>query len=158
MASVNDPLVALEEHWAVATFGAEQRAALVAFAEDALRALRSGMATQRPQPAVKICWPRQRVRHRCRERLDPMDWEACPDEGTRRRSAAICAGELAPSVFAAALVDFDDRSARFGALFVVALAHVAACGLPVPGCATGVDCSLVTTGSCAGTAAASAKR
>ena len=53
MASVNDPLVALEEHWAVSTFGAEQRAALIAYADDALRALRSGATTQRAQPATE---------------------------------------------------------------------------------------------------------
>src|SRR2546430_2568559 len=53
MVSVNDLLVALEEHWAVSTFGADQRASLFGFAEDALRALRSGATTQRSEPPTE---------------------------------------------------------------------------------------------------------
>src|SRR2546423_11377313 len=53
MASVNDQLVALEEHWAVSTFSADQRAALVSYAEDALRALRNGTSTPRARPAAE---------------------------------------------------------------------------------------------------------
>src|SRR4051812_43745832 len=53
MASVNEQLVSLEEHWAVSTFSAEQRSALVAYAEDAMRALRTASAPQRARPATE---------------------------------------------------------------------------------------------------------
>src|SRR5690242_13231468 len=53
MASVNDQLIALEEHWAVATFGVEERGALVAFADEYLRGLRGSAAAHRARPATE---------------------------------------------------------------------------------------------------------
>jgi hypothetical protein len=132
MASVNDPLVALEEHWAVSTFGAEQRAALVAFAEDSLRALRSGTTTARAQPAVEdLLALASAFDIAARERLDldglgsPFAL-AKPNEVTERRGYLRAGATRAFSLLASAPVDFDDEvGALYRALLVVALAHVA---------------------------------
>jgi hypothetical protein len=51
MAPLSDPIETLEEHWAVATFAADERTALLTFAEDTLRGLRSASARgTRPAP------------------------------------------------------------------------------------------------------------
>ena len=132
MASVNDQLAALEEHWAVATFGAEERAALVAFAEDSLRALRSGTSPQRPRPATEdLLALASAFDIAARERLDleglgsPFASGAARDLGERRAYLRAGAGR-AFSLLAAAPVDFDDEvAALYRVLLVVALAHVA---------------------------------
>ncbi|HKW11804.1 MAG TPA: hypothetical protein VJO33_15560 [Gemmatimonadaceae bacterium] len=132
MASVNDPLVALEEHWAVSTFGAEQRAALVAFAEDSLRALRSGTTTTRARPAVEdLLALASAFDIAARERLDldglgsPFAL-AKPNDVTERRGYLRAGANRAFSLLAVAPVDFDDEvGALYRALLVVALAHVA---------------------------------
>ncbi|HEY7235400.1 MAG TPA: hypothetical protein VH539_14700 [Gemmatimonadaceae bacterium] len=132
MASVNDPLVALEEHWAVSTFGAEQRAALVAFAEDSLRALRGGTPTQRTQPAAEdLLALASAFDIAARERLDldglgsPFAL-AQPNEVAERRGYLRAGATRAFSLLAAAPIDFDDEvGALYRVLLVVALGHVA---------------------------------
>lgn len=132
MASVNDPMVALEEHWAVATFGADQRAALLAYAEDYLRALRSGATPQRAQPATEdLLALASAFDIAARERLDvdglgsPFAL-AKPNELADRRAYLRAGAARAFSLLAAAPVDFDDEiGALYRVLLVSALAHIA---------------------------------
>jgi len=132
MVSVNDQLVALEEHWAVSTFGAEQRASLIGFADDALRALRSGGTTQRPHPATEdLLALASAFDIAARERLDldglgsPFAL-AKPNELAERRAFLRAGAARAFALLAAAPVDFDDEvGALYRVLLVVALAHVA---------------------------------
>jgi hypothetical protein len=132
MVSVNDQLVALEEHWAVSTFGADQRASLIGFADDALRALRSGGTTQRPQPATEdLLALASAFDIAARERLDldglgsPFAL-AKPNELADRRAFLRAGATRAFALLAAAPVDFDDEvGAFYRVLLVVALAHVA---------------------------------
>ncbi len=132
LASVNDPMVALEEHWAVSTFGAEQRAALIAYAEDSLRALRSGATAQRAQPATEdLLALASAFDIAARERLDldglgsPFAL-AKPNELADRRAYLRAGAARAFSLLAVAPIDFDDEiGALYRVLLVVALAHVA---------------------------------
>jgi hypothetical protein len=132
MASVNDPMVALEEHWAVSTFGAEQRAALIAYAEDSLRALRSGATPQRAQPATEdLLALASAYDIAARERLD-LDGLGSPfavakaTELAERRAYLRAGATRAFSLLAAAPIDFDDEiGALYRVLLVSALAHVA---------------------------------
>ena len=131
MASANDPLVALEEHWAVSTFGAEQRTSLVAFAEDTLRALRSGLTSQRNPPATEdLLALASAFDIAARERLELEGLGspfavAGPSELAERRAVLRVGASRAFSLFAAAPLDFDDEiGALYRALLVVALAHV----------------------------------
>jgi hypothetical protein len=132
MASVNDPMVALEEHWAVSTFGAEQRAALIAYAEDSLRALRSGATAQRAQPATEdLLALASAFDIAARERLDldglgsPFAL-AKPNELAERRAYLRAGATRAFSLLAVAPIDFDDEiGALYRVLLIVALAHVA---------------------------------
>ena len=132
MVSVNDQLVALEEHWAVSTFGADQRASLIGFADDALRALRSGATTQRPRPATEdLLALASAFDIAARERLDldglgsPFAL-AKPNELAERRAFLRAGAARAFALLAAAPVDFDDEvGALYRVLLVVALAHVA---------------------------------
>ena len=131
MAPGNDPLVALEEHWAVSTFRASDRAALIAYAEDMLRALRGG-APRRERPAPEqLLALASAFDIAARERLDL--------EGLGNPSVAATSAELADrravlrvgaarafALFAAAPVDFeDDIGALYRALLLAALGHVA---------------------------------
>jgi hypothetical protein len=133
MASVNDQLVALEGHWAVSTFSAEQRAALVAFAEDALRGLRSGTPTQRARPATEdLLALASAFDIAARERLElegagsPYA-RTQPNELAERRGYLRAGAVRAFSLLAAAPIDFDDEvGALYRALLVLALGHVAA--------------------------------
>jgi len=131
MASANDPLVALEEHWAVSTFGAEQRTSLVAFAEDTLRALRSGLTSQRNPPATEdLLALASAFDIAARERLELEGLGspfavAGPSELAERRAVLRVGASRAFSLFATAPLDFDDEiGALYRALLVVALAHV----------------------------------
>src|SRR5437762_9993840 len=131
MASANDPLVALEEHWAVSTFGAEQRTSLVAFAEDTLRALRSGLTSQRNPPATEdLLALASAFDIAARERLELEGLGspfavAGPSELAERRAVLRVGASRAFSLFAAAPLDFDDEiGALYRALLGVALAHV----------------------------------
>lgn len=132
MASVNDPMVALEEHWAVSTFGVEQRAALIAYAEDFLRTLRSGATVQRDQPATEdLLALASAFDIAARERLDldglgsPFAL-AKPNELAERRAYLRAGAARAFSLLAAAPIDFDDEiGALYRVLLVSALAHVA---------------------------------
>jgi hypothetical protein len=132
MVSVNDPMVALEEHWAVSTFGAEQRAALIAHAEDSLRALRSGATAQRAQPATEdLLALASAFDIAARERLDldglgsPFAL-AKPTELADRRAYLRAGATRVFSLLAVAPIDFDDEiGALYRVLLVVALAHVA---------------------------------
>jgi hypothetical protein len=135
MASVNDQLVALEEHWAVATFSAEQRAALVVFAEETLRGLRNGTATQRASPATEdLLALASAFDIASRERLElegagsPFALTK-PNDLAERRSYLRTGAGRAFSLLAVAPVDFDDEvGALYRVLLVVALGHVAAQG------------------------------
>ena len=132
MASVNDPMVALEEHWAVSTFGAEQRTALIGYAEDSLRALRSGAMSQRTQPATEdLLALASAFDIAARERLDldglgsPFAL-AKPAELAERRAYLRAGAARAFSLLAAAPIDFEDEiGALYRVLIVAALAHVA---------------------------------
>ena len=133
MASVNDPLVALDEHWAVSTFSAEQRSALVAFAEEWLRALRSGGSTTRPRPATEdLLALASAYDIATRERLEleglgsPFAL-ARPNELADRRAQLRAGATRAFTLLAAAPIDFDDEvGALYRVLLVTALGHVAA--------------------------------
>jgi hypothetical protein len=137
MASVNDQLVALEEHWAVATFGAEERAALVAFAEEYLRAVRSGSMPQRARPATEdLLALASAFDIAARERLD-LEGLGNPFGGrlgssgdvTERRAYLRAGAGRAFALLAAAPIDYDDEvGALYRVLLVVALAHVAGQG------------------------------
>lgn len=132
MASVNDQLVALEEHWAVATFGAEERASLLAFAEEYLRVLRNGTTTQRARPATEdLLALASAFDIATRERLDleglgnPFSVASGVDLSERRAYLRAGAGR-AFALLAAAPIDYDDEvGALYRVLLVVALAHVA---------------------------------
>ena len=132
MASANDPLVALEEHWAVSTFGTEQRTSLIAFADDVLRALRSGATSQRSKPATEdLLALASAFDIAARERLEleglgsPFAVAGPAELGERRAFLRAGAGR-AFSLLAAAPLDFDDEvGALYRVLLVVALAHVA---------------------------------
>lgn len=134
MASVNEQLAALEEHWAVATFRIEERAALVAFAEDYLRALRAGTSPQRPRPATEdLLALASAFDIAARERLDLEGLgspfiAASPREGdlTERRAHLRTGAGRAFALLAAAPIDYEDEiGALYRVLLVVALAHVA---------------------------------
>jgi hypothetical protein len=135
MAPVNDQLVALEEHWAVATFAAAERSALVAFAEEYLRALRSGTAVQRPRPATEdLLALASAFDIAARERLEleglgsPFAAGAAGDVADRRAYLRAGAGR-AFALLAAAPIDYDDEvGALYRVLLVVALAQVAGQG------------------------------
>jgi hypothetical protein len=132
MASVNDPLVALEEHWAVATFSAEQRSVLVAYAEEGLRALRGGTATTRAQPATEdLLALASAFDIAARERLEleglgnPFAMSK-PNELADRRGYLRAGASRAFGLLAAAPVDFDDDvGALYRALLLTALGYVA---------------------------------
>jgi hypothetical protein len=133
MASVNDPLVALDEHWAVSTFSAEQRSALVAFSEEWLRALRSGGTTTRMRPATEdLLALASAYDIATRERLEleglgsPFAL-ARPNELADRRAQLRAGAARAFTLLAAAPIDFDDEvGALYRVLLVTALGHVAA--------------------------------
>jgi hypothetical protein len=132
MASVNDQLLALEEHWAVSTFAAEQRSALLAYAEDSLRALKHGGAVHRTAPpAEDLIALASAFDIATRERLDlegiggPHGRAAPNDRAERRAFLRVGAGR-AFALLAAAPIDFDDEvGVLYRVLLVTALAHVA---------------------------------
>jgi hypothetical protein len=132
MASVNDQLTALEEHWAVSTFAVEQRAALIAYAEEFLRALKSGAPIQRAQPpAEDLIALASAFDIAARERLDlegigSPQAAPTPNEIADRRAILRVGAGRAFALLAAAPIDFDDEvGALYRVLLVVALAHVA---------------------------------
>ena len=135
MASVNDPLVALDEHWAVSTFSAEQRSALVGFAEEWLRALRGGVATSRTRPATEdLLALASAYDIAARERLEleglgsPFAL-AKPNELADRRAQLRAGAGRAFTLLAAAPIDFDDEvGVLYRVLLVVALGHVSGQG------------------------------
>jgi hypothetical protein len=135
MASVNDQLVALEEHWAVATFAAEERSALVAFAEEYLRALRNGTAVQRARPATEdLLALASAFDIAARERLE-LEGQGSPfatggsGDGADRRAYLRAGAGRAFALLAAAPIDYDDEvGALYRVLLVVALAQVAGQG------------------------------
>jgi hypothetical protein len=132
MASVNDPLVALDEHWAVSTFSAEQRSALVGFADEWLRALRGGGTATRPRPATEdLLALASAYDIAARERLEleglgsPFALTR-PNELADRRAHLRAGAARAFTLLAAAPVDFDDEvGALYRVLLVAALGHVA---------------------------------
>jgi hypothetical protein len=132
MSSVNDQLVALEDHWAVSTFASEQRAALTGYADEFLRTLRSGGAMQRAQPAAEdLLALASAFDIAARERLDlegignPLA-AAKPNEAAERRAILRVGAARAFALLAAAPIDFDDEvGALYRVLLVVALGHVA---------------------------------
>ena len=135
MTSVNDQLVALEEHWAVSTFSADQRSALVAFAEDALRALRGGAPNQRARPATEdLLALASAFDIAARERLElegagsPFALSR-PNEQTERRAFLRTGAGRAFALLAAAPIDLDDDvGALYRALLVTSLGYVAGQG------------------------------
>ena len=132
MASVNDQLVTLEEHWAVNTFATEQRAALVAFADEFVRALKTNAPLQRAQPSAEdLLALASAFDIAARERLDleglgnPFAAASSTESAERRAFLRVGAGR-AFMLLAAAPVDFDDEvGALYRVLLLVALAHVA---------------------------------
>jgi hypothetical protein len=132
MASVTDPIVALEEHWAVSTFRAAERAELLAFADDALRALRGTSARRRqPQPAPEqLLALASAYDIAARERLDPEGLgsplvAAGADELAQRRAILRAGAGRAFSLLLAAPVDFDDDvGALYRTLLLTGLAQV----------------------------------
>ena len=132
MASVNDPLVALDEHWAVSTFSTEQRAALVAFADEWLRVLRAGGSITRTRPATEdLLALASAYDIAARERLEleglgsPFAL-AKPNELADRRAYLRAGAARAFTLLAAAPIDLDDEvGALYRALLVAALGHVA---------------------------------
>jgi len=135
MASVNDPLVALDEHWAVSTFSAEQRSALVSFAEEWLRVLRGGGMAARARPAREdLLALASAYDIAARERLEleglgsPFAL-AKPNELADRRAHLRAGAARAFTLLAAAPLDFDDEvGALYRVLLVAALGHVAGQG------------------------------
>jgi len=132
MASANDQLVALEEHWAVSTFSAEQRSALVAYAEDALRALRNGTTPLRaPPPTEDLLALASAFDIAARERLELEGLGSPyaltkPNELADRRAFLRAGSSRAFTLLTAAPVDFDDEvGALYRVLLLTALAHVA---------------------------------
>jgi hypothetical protein len=116
----------------VSTFGAEQRAALIAYAEEFVRAFRTGAAPQRVQPdAEDLIALASAFDIAARERLaleglgNPQS-AATPDELAERRAFLRVGAGRAFTLLAAAPLDFDDEvGALYRVLLVVALAHVA---------------------------------
>lgn len=135
MASVNDPLVALDEHWAVSTFSAEQRSALVAFADEWLRALRGGGTPARTRPPTEdLLALASAYDIATRERLEleglgsPFAL-ARPNELADRRAQLRAGAGRAFTLLASAPIDFDDEvGALYRVLLVAALGHVAGQG------------------------------
>jgi hypothetical protein len=132
MASVNDQMAALEEHWAVATFGTDERASLVAFADEYIRALRGGTAGQRARPATEdLLALASAFDIAARERLDLEGLGspfavANPNEVAERRAYLRAGAGRAFALLSAAPVDYeDDVGALYRVLLVIALAHVA---------------------------------
>ncbi|HEY2856139.1 MAG TPA: hypothetical protein VGJ18_25080 [Gemmatimonadaceae bacterium] len=131
-ASANDHLVALEEHWAVSTFSAGQRAALIAFGEDTLRTLRAGTAPPRAAPPTEdLLALASAFDIAARERLEleglgsPFALTK-PNELADRRALLRAGSARAFTLLAAAPVDFDDEvGALYRVLLLTALAHVA---------------------------------
>jgi hypothetical protein len=132
MASVNDQLLALEEHWAVSTFAVEQRAALLAYAEEFLRAVKSGGTVHRATPpAEDLIALASAFDIAARERLD-LEGVGSPlanmthNERAERRGLLRGGAGRAFILLAAAPIDFDDEvGALYRVLLVAALAHVA---------------------------------
>ena len=130
MASVNDPIVALEEHWAVSTFRAAERAGLLAAADDALRALRSG-APPREHPAPEqLLALASAFDIAARERLD-LEGLGSPlvvarsEELAERRAFLRAGAARAFALLIAAPVDFDDDvGALYRALLLAGLSEV----------------------------------
>jgi hypothetical protein len=127
----HDQLVALEEHWAVATFGADQRAALVGYAEEYLRVLRSGGSVQRPHPPTEdLLALASAFDIAARERLE-LEGLGNPfaigsADVTERRGYLRAGASRTFALLAAAPIDYDDEvGALYRVLLVVALAHVA---------------------------------
>lgn len=136
MASVNDPIAALEEHWAVSTFRAAERAVLLGYAEDALRVLRGGGGggagtNQRERPAPEnLLALASAFDIAARERLEleglgsPLV-RAAPEELADRRAFLRAGAARAFALLAAAPVDFeDDVAALYRALVLAGLAEV----------------------------------
>jgi hypothetical protein len=138
MTSVNDQLAALEEHWAVATFGVEERVALVTFADEYFRGLRGGAVAQRARPAAEdLLALASAFDIAARERLDleglgnPFAVANAGDVAERRAYLRAGAGR-AFALLAAAPIDYDDEvGALYRVLLVAPLAHVAAQGEPL---------------------------
>jgi len=132
MASVNDQLLALEEHWAVSTFAAEQRAVLLAYAEEFLRTLKNGGTVRRATPpAEDLIALASAFDIATRERLDlegigsPLA-TVTPNERAERRAFLRAGAGRAFVLLAAAPIDADDEvGALYRVLHVGALAHVA---------------------------------
>jgi hypothetical protein len=130
MSSVNDPIAALEEHWAVSTFRVADRAALLGYAEEAMRGLRGG-TTQRESPAAEnLLALASAFDIAARERLDleglgsPMV-VATPGELAERRAYLRAGASRAFILLASAPLDFDDDvAALYRALLLMGLAHV----------------------------------
>lgn len=131
MAFVNDPIVALEEHWAVSTFRAAERAALVAYAEDVMRGMRGVAVPTRERPAPEqLLALASAFDIAARERLDleglgsPLVSAPADEMGHRRAFLRIGAAR-AFALLAAAPLDFDDDvGALYRSLLLAALAQV----------------------------------
>jgi hypothetical protein len=131
MASVNDPIVALEEHWAVSTFRASERAALSAHAEDVLRGLRGATVPAREQPEPEqLLALASAFDIAARERLDleglgsPLV-SAPPEDLAHRRAFLRFGASRSFALLAAAPLDFDDDvGALYRTLLLAALAQV----------------------------------
>jgi hypothetical protein len=116
----------------VSTFGADQRAALVAYGEEFLRLLKSGRGQPRTTPpAEDLLALASAYDIATRERLDlegigrPLV-PAVPNELAERRAFLRAGAGRAFTLLAAAPIDFDDEvGALYRILLVVALAHVA---------------------------------
>lgn len=131
MASVNDPIVALEEHWAVSTFRAAERAALAAHAEDVIRGLRGAAVSRREQPPPEqLLALASAFDIAARERLDleglgsPLV-SAPADELAHRRAFLRFGAARAFALLAAAPLDFDDDvGALYRTLLLAGMAQV----------------------------------
>ena len=131
MASANDPIVALEEHWAVSTFRAAERTQLVAYAEDTLRALRGGGPSRREAPAPEqLLALASAFDIAARERLDleglgsPLV-AASAEELAQRRAFLRAGASRAFALLVAAPLDFeDDVGALYRTLLLTGLAQV----------------------------------
>ena len=132
MASVNDPIAALEEHWAVATFRATERAALVAYADDAVRALRGMPVASRERPAPEqLLALASAFDIAARERLDleglgnPLVAATAEELAERRAFLRAGAGRAFALLVAAPLDVEDDVGVLYRALLLTGLAQVA---------------------------------
>jgi hypothetical protein len=131
MAARYDPIETLEEHWAIATFRSAERAELLAFAEDAVRALRAGTLRPDEPPPENLIALAGAFDLAARERLDlegiggPLATANREDLADRREYLRLGASR-AFVLLAAAPLDVDDEvGLAYRVLLLAGLAQAA---------------------------------